>query len=94
MPTLCTRYILKNQRVHLAKRVKFDMENILECCEEILPKNCRVFLTYINLWQVFFRESKFLMYSILGWSLQRCSYQRFCLRKVNNSIRMNNKLHS
>ena len=68
-----------NQRGHLAKRVKSDMENMLGCCEDILPKNCHVFLTYINLWEVFFNlENNFLMYSILGWSLQRCSYQRFC----------------
>lgn len=33
-----------NQRGHLAKRVKSDMENMLECCEDILPKNCHVFL--------------------------------------------------
>ena len=43
-----------NQRGHLAKRVKSDMENMLGCCEDILPKNCHAFLTYINLWQVFF----------------------------------------
>ena len=84
-----------NQRGHLAKRVKSDMENMLGCCEDILPKNCHVFLTYINLWEVFFNlENNFLMYSILGWSLQRCSYQRFCLRNVNNSTRMNNEIHS
>ena len=84
-----------NQRGHLAKRVKSDMENMLGCCEDILPKNCHVFLTSINLWEVFFNlENNFLMYSILGWSLQRCSYQRFCLRNVNNSTRMNNEIHS
>ena len=42
-----------NQTGHLAKRVKSDMENMLGCCEDILPKNCHVFLTYINLWQDF-----------------------------------------
>ena len=84
-----------NQRGHLAKRVKSDMENMLGCCEDILPKNCHVFLTYINLWQVFFYpENNSLMYSILGWSLQRCSYQRFCLRNVNNSTRMDNEIRS
>ena len=44
-----------NQRGHLAKRVKSDVENMLRCCEDILPKNC---LTYINLWQVFFLPRK------------------------------------
>ena len=84
-----------NQRGHLAKRVKSDMENMLGCCEDILPKNCHVFLTYINLWQVFFYpENNSLMYSRLGWSLQRCSYQRFCLRNVNNSTRMDNEIRS
>ena len=43
-----------NQRGHLAKRVKSDTENMLGCCEDILPRNCHAFLTYINLWQVFF----------------------------------------
>ena len=76
-----------NQRGHLAKRVKSDVENMLRCCEDILPKNC---LTYINLWQVFFYPEN----NSLGWSLQRGSYQRFCLRNVNNSTRMNNEIHS
>lgn len=49
-----------NQRGHLSKRVKSDMENMLGCCEDILPKNCHVFLTYINLWQAVLPENIFI----------------------------------
>ena len=64
-----------NQRGHLAKRVKSDVENMLGCCEDILPKNCHVFLTYIKLWQAFLPLS-----DVLCWSLQRCCYEMLIIQ--------------
>ena len=68
-----------NQRGHLAKRFKSDVENMLRCLWRYpTPKPVKFFLP---IWT--FVKFFFLMYFILGWSLQRCSYRRFCLRNVN-----------
>ena len=67
-----------NQRGHLAKRVKSDVENMLGCCEDILPKNCHVFLTYINLWQAFLPRKQ--LSDVLCWSLQRCCYEMLIIQ--------------
>lgn len=100
VPTLCTRYILKGASAWI-KGVIWPKGSSLtwKICWNVVkisyPKTVMFSYLYKPLASFFFYpENNFLVYSILGWSLERCSYQRFCLRRVNNSTPMNNEIHS